>query len=151
MQDMRQMIREVLVEELARLRGTGLAQPQVTEETVSLRTDADLDGFVRHLVKLCEDAGKRADILAGRHRFRLGHAAPVAVPAAQPAVAQAVTPAAAPANTRTHFDKGMITERHINDLPAGVRTITGGKGVRLTPLARDEIRRRNIRFERTTT
>src|SRR5262249_50141618 len=57
----------------------GLAHP-VTEhvesaEVVSLRTDADLAGFVMHLLHLFENPKHRDALRSGRLRFRLAAAA----------------------------------------------------------------------------
>src|SRR4029077_16821046 len=43
-------------------------------ETVSLRTDADLDAFVKRLLRLFENPQRRDALRAGRLRFRLGGA-----------------------------------------------------------------------------
>ena len=40
--------------------------------TASIASDAELAGFVRHLLDLAKDARTRDDILAGRLRFKLG-------------------------------------------------------------------------------
>jgi hypothetical protein len=48
------------------------------------------------------------------------------------------------------LDKALITERDIAAL-SGARVLRIGKGARLTPLARDEARRRGIRIERSET
>ena len=146
MGDLRALIREVLTEELARLRdGTPTAAPGITEEAVTLRTNADLDAFVRRLMALAADSRARAEIEAGRHVFRLA-AAPAVPPAAhQP---RAPSPAAAPAPVR--FARGLVTEREVAALPDTQRAISVAKSVRFTPLARDELRRRGIRIERTS-
>ena len=58
----------------------GLGQPGLAHsvredveavETVSLRTDADLDAFVRRLLRLFENPKQRDALRAGRLRFRL--------------------------------------------------------------------------------
>ena len=46
------------------------------------------------------------------------------------------------------INKMLITERDIGDLKASEKTISIWKSSRLTPLARDEIRRRGISIER---
>lgn len=50
--------------------------------------------------------------------------------------------------TRVAFDKGMVTEKKIDSLASTVQTITLSKGARLTPLAQDRLRKRNIKIER---
>ena len=46
-------------------------------------------------------------------------------------------------------ERGLVTEKDIAKLPAGLTAIEAGKRVRFTPLARDELRRRGIKIERT--
>lgn len=144
MSDLRAVIREVLAEELARMRGGApAAAPQVTEETVTLRSNADLQAFVRRLLSLAQDGRMRAEIEAGRHVFRLASQATAPLEAHQPA---APSPAAAPPAVR--FERGLVTEREVARLPDEQRAVQAGKTVRFTPLARDELRRRGIKIER---
>lgn len=144
MSDLRSLIREVLQEELAQMRAGGPpAAPQIREETVSLRSSADLQAFVRRVMALAQDGKARADIEAGRHVFRLGAAPAAPADAFQP---RTPSPAAAPAAIR--FDRGLVTEREVAALPDGQRAIQVAKTVRFTPLARDELRRRGIKIER---
>jgi hypothetical protein len=113
----------------------GLAYP-VSEDarsvqTVSLRTDADLDAFVRRLLHLFENPKHRDDLRSGRLRFRL---APVAVPgSAQPA---------------HRVEKGAVTEAMVAEAAkAGARLVLGRRAV-LTPLARDRARATGVEIER---
>lgn len=144
MDEMRSLIREVLSEELARLRpelATGA--PKVTEETVAIRSSADLNDFARRVLSMAQDGRLRQDILEGRHMFRLAHDGAPPREAHQPL---APAPSAPP---QAHFARGMVSERDIAALAQGTRMIRLGKSVRLTPLARDELRRRGIAMERT--
>lgn len=141
--DLRQVIRELLQEELAHLRGAGHTAPP-REEAVSLTTDTELAAFVRRLMQLAQDPGARAEIEAGRHVFRLGTPAATPLRADTP---RGTAPGAAAPPAR--FERGLVTEREIARLPDGTRSITLGKHARLTPLARDELGRRGIRMERT--
>jgi hypothetical protein len=142
--ELRALIRDVLSELLpGDPAGTGrpaLAQPGLAHtvhesiesaETVMLRTDADLDAFVRRLLHLLENP-KNADALrAGRLRFRL---APAAVPgSAQPA---------------HRIDSGAVTEAMVRQAAAsGARLVLGRRAV-LTPLARDRARSAGVQIER---
>ncbi|GGE78623.1 hypothetical protein H1W37_01540 [Stappia taiwanensis] len=147
MDDLRQVLRELLREELGRVRAdlAPAAAPQVTQEAVAIRSSADLNAFALRVLEMAQDGARRADILAGRHRFRLAEdGAPVRIEAHQPA---APPPQAAPRQVR--FERGMISERDIAGLPDGTTSVLADKSVRLTPLARDELRRRGIRLERT--
>ncbi|NMM43636.1 hypothetical protein HH303_04045 [Rhodospirillaceae bacterium KN72] len=145
MSDLRSMIREVLREELSALKGGGAFAPQVREETVSIGTNADLQRFVARILELSKDAGSRAALESGRHVFRLGHSGGLG---AAPSVAMGSPAAPNPAATRVQFDKGLVSEKAIADLPDGTRVVRAGKTVRFTPLASDELRRRGIKIER---
>jgi hypothetical protein len=113
----------------------GLAYP-VTEdaqsvETVSLRTDADLDAFARRLLRLFENPKHRDALRSGRLRFRL---APVAVPGS-----------ARPAH---RVEKGAVTEAMVRDAARdGARLVLGRRAV-LTPLARDRARAAGVEIEK---
>ena len=118
----------------------GLGQPGLAHsvreqveavETVSLRTDADLDAFVRRLLRLFENPKQRDALRAGRLRFRLAAAAgPGSV---QPA---------------HRVDKGAVTEAMVRQAArAGARLVLGRRAV-LTPLARDRARMAGVEIER---
>jgi len=92
---------------------------------------------------MAQDGRIRADILEGRHRFRLSQSGTMPVRAHQPLAPVANAPGSA------QFTKGMVTERDVATLPQGTRSIRAGAAVRFTPLARDEMRRRGIKVERT--
>ncbi|WP_299848447.1 hypothetical protein [uncultured Roseovarius sp.] len=144
MGDLRSLIREVLSEELARLRPevAPMASP-VTEEVVAIRSSADLNAFAQKLLSMAQDGRMRADILGGRHRFRLSHDEAAPVMAHQPSAPVPNTPATA------QFSTGLVSERDIAALPKGTRSVRAAKPVRFTPLAHDELRRRGIKVERT--
>ncbi|HXZ76382.1 MAG TPA: hypothetical protein VEH31_36690, partial [Streptosporangiaceae bacterium] len=83
--ELRAVVREVLAELLPAEAGVrpGLGQPGLAHsvreqveavETVSLRTDADLDAFVKRLLRLFENPQRRDALRAGRLRFRLAAA-----------------------------------------------------------------------------
>ena len=92
-------------------------------EVVSIRTDADLAGFVLHLLHLFENPKHRDALRAGRLRFRL--AAPAAGGSAQPS---------------HRIEKGAVTEAMVAaSARAGARLVLGRRAV-LTPLARDRAR-----------
>ena len=99
-------------------------------ETVSLRNDADLDAFVKRLLRLFENPQRRDALRAGRLRFRLAAAGPGSV---QPA---------------HRVDKGAVTEAMVNQAArAGARLVLGRRAV-LTPLARDRARAAGVEIER---
>jgi len=140
--DLRSVIRELLAEELAEIQGEAATPPPaVRAEEVSIDTDEALGAFVKRILELAADDKARAEIEQGRHVFRLANVTRPegAAPSARPA------PRAAPAR----YERGLVTEKDIAKLPAGIAVIEAGKRVRFTPLARDELRRRGIKIERT--
>ncbi len=98
-------------------------------ETVRLTNDADLDGFVRKLLRLFENPKTRADLKAGRLRFGL-----------------AGTPGPVGGGATHRIDRGAVTERHIADLAGG--TLVLGRRAVLTPLAREKARAMGITIEK---
>lgn len=115
------------------------AQPAVVEqrsgdvERVDLRSDADLDGFVRSLARRLDNPRDRMAILSGRLRFSLA-----AAPAAE-------TAAAGPA---LRIEKGAVTERHVRDAAdKGARLVLSPRAV-LTPMARDRARSLGVEIEK---
>jgi len=92
-------------------------------EVVSIRTDADLAGFVLHLLHLFENPKHRDALRSGRLRFRLAAAA--APGSAQPS---------------HRVEQGAVTEAIVAACArAGARLVLGRRAV-LTPLARDRAR-----------
>jgi hypothetical protein len=137
-EEIRTIIREVLAEEIASLR-----RPATREERVSIASDSDLARFVTRLLDLANDAELRREISEGRYVFRLG-----GTEAARPEARQSRTPAA-PLSRSVRFDSGLVTERQIDSLAEGTRTISVSNAVRFTPLARDRLRSRGINVERS--
>ncbi len=146
-EELRGVIRELLAEELAKVRaeiGGKPAAPGVHEEAVTIASDQDLETFVKRLMALASDPKARGEIEAGRHRFRLSgntQAAESAAARTAPSQAGGATP---------HFDRGVVTERDVGKLPPGLTTVRVSKRVRFTPLAKDELRRRGVTIERTS-
>ena len=92
-------------------------------EVVSLRTDAELAGFVLHLLHLFENPKHRDALRAGRLRFQL----------AATAVPGSVQPS-------HRVEKGAVTEAMVSAAAkAGARLVLGPRAV-LTPLGRDRAR-----------
>jgi hypothetical protein len=142
MSELRHLIREILTEELGKLPN---AQPgaQATEELVMIKSNADLATFVRRLMGAAQDGRLRADIEAGRHVFRLADDGVQHIQAHHPS---GPNPSARPA---VRFERGLVSERDVASLPRDALRIDVGKTVRFTPLARDELRRRGIKVERS--
>lgn len=155
--ELRALVREVLAEVLPRVASRTAAAPQqpglaqapgavspaqpglahsVREdvgsiEVVSLRSDAELDAFVRHLLGLFENPARREALRAGQLRFRL---APGSVPGS-------VQP-------RHRIEKGAVTEAMVTAAAKeGAKLVLGPRAV-LTPLARDRARSRGVEIEK---
>lgn len=112
---------------------------------VSLRTDADLAAFVRRVAALCEDSAQRAELQAGRHRFRLVR------PAGGVDGLDGLDGLDSERGDRrdTHrVDRGAVTERAVKQAATeGKRLIVGRRAV-LTPLARDKARTLGVVIEK---
>jgi hypothetical protein len=147
----REMVRDVLAEEIGNLRRAGLIRPeqgvprrQVREETVSIRSDADLRAFVARLLEILKDGRSREEIEQGRWVFRLG-----AAPAGTSEQRGAPASAAAPASSTARIETGVVSERQIESLAPGTSSLIVGKSVRLTPLALDRLRMLGISLKRS--
>jgi len=140
MSDLREQIRSILREELAALRTSPLPAP-VARQTVRIDNDSDLLHFARALLARAQDPGFIADVQAGRVGFSLERHAPApngSVPVA--------SPSALPGPSWS--DKTLLTEKDMAALGQGQRVLRVGRHCRLTPLAKDEARRRGIKIER---
>ena len=143
---LRQTIRELLREELHKIR-RDKSEPdhpseRVKEETVAINTDQDLARFARRILAISADAAGRAAIDSGRHVFRLETRERASAPGHQNALPAAV------GSTVIQIDKGVITEKQAMKFPEEVGTVRISKGVQLTPLANDVIRRTGKKIER---
>jgi hypothetical protein len=114
--------------------GRSQPAPDGSVEVVDLRSDADLDAFVRSLVHRFENPRDRMAIRSGKLRFRLGATAtPAAAPAAAPAI---------------RIERGAVTERTVRDAAAqGARLVLAPRAV-LTPMARDRARSLGVEIEK---
>ena len=157
-----ELIREVLAEELARLRAG------VREERVRIAGDGDLAAFARRILAMAGDREERAAFEKGDLVFRLDAAGDPGRPAPGPGVAgagggrlhrgggtddgtSARSRAAAPHDAGGHtevIERGLLSERHVDRLPRETVRVRIGREVRVTPLARDRLRRRGITVER---
>lgn len=141
-----QIVREVLAEELARLRKTkrGAAEAGERREiAVTINGDGDLQDLVRRIIALCEKPEELQRLKAGKTVFRLSGAKSGEVTGgAVPTTSGAASGAAA------RVEQGILTERQVDRLAPGTKTVVLGKAVRTTPLARDRLRQRGISIER---
>jgi len=143
---LRQQIRQILAEEISQLatHERTPAAPARREETVRIQNDADLNEFAQRLLEIGQDGQSRAEILAGKWIFRLDRVG---------RGSSMVANAGAPERTSgqiVSFERGLITEGQIAKMQQGA-TLVVAKGVSLTPLARDEARRKQIKIQRTPT
>lgn len=143
--ELRALIRDVLREELATMRPRE-ATPQVRHESVAISSDADLAAFVRRILALGADSRARAGIESGRHIF---HLASSVTGTAHEAHDRPRARTGGTGATPVSYERGLVTEREIRNLPEGATQLRIGKSVRLTPLAQDELRRRGVKIERT--
>jgi hypothetical protein len=97
---------------------------------VRLATDEELHEFVLQIIALADNPKRRRDLLAGRLRFTLAPAGPLAGPADH------------------RVEKGAVTERAVQAAAsAGARLVLGSRAV-LTPLARDRARALGVPIEK---
>lgn len=136
------LIREVLAEELARLKNVaGEPQARVISERIRIANSDDLNRFAQRVLALASDPEKQKSIQDGKHVFEL---------------AGSDTPRANPANSSRGsghgniqtIEKGFVSERQIDRLPKDISRLMLGKAARITPLARDRARQRGITIER---
>ncbi|ABM56445.1 hypothetical protein [Verminephrobacter eiseniae] len=146
MSELRALIREILVEELAALRAAPAATPAC--EMVDVHSDEALMAFARDLLGRANDPEFVRCVQSGQHRFTL--APTVAQPPGQrPAPAASFTLVASAPAEAPRFEKALVTERDVAAIPRDQSRIRLARNTRLTPLASDELRRRGIRIERT--
>jgi hypothetical protein len=100
-------------------------------QPVSLRTDAELAAFVTRLLHLFENPRHRADLQAGRLRFRLAPAG-----------------AAGSARPAHRIEKGAVTEAAVRAAARDGARLVLGRGAVLTPLARDRARAAGVEIEK---
>ena len=141
---LRQTIRDLLHEELHKIRQqsseSSPRQERVTEEVVAINSNQDLARFVRRILALSSDSSGRTAIESGRHLFRLDTRGGDARQGNQ------ATPS--PRSAVLQIEKGVITEKQAMQFPEEIQVIQISKGVQLTPLANDVIRRSGKKIER---
>ena len=111
---------------------------QSAGEEVSLQSDQELAQFVRRIVHLLENPATREAVQSGRHGFRLKRSS-----SSSPAA-----PSGRPAGAVEKIAKGVVKENTVVDAAkAGARLVIG-RGVVVTPLARDKARQLGVQIER---
>ena len=165
-----ELIREVLAEELARLRTS------VREERVHIADDADLAAFAKRMLALADDREAREALEKGTLVFRLDAGGGAAGDAGRAGTAAGGVRSGETRRIRTRggadasgtaspsspaatglpkatghteaIEQGLLTERRVDRLPRETARVRLGRDVRMTPLARDRLRRRRIVIER---
>lgn len=147
-QDLRQLIRSILIEELADhgVAFGGGRPPEARQEFVSIQSDADLARFVERLLHMTRDDHRRTEIESGRLVFRLEGSASKEVSPERYAGHRTLT-----AGRTGNFPRGLITESRVHELPADVEVVVLGRNAVLTPLAKDAIRQAGLKIERVKT
>ncbi|MEQ8898751.1 MAG: hypothetical protein RID23_16840 [Roseovarius sp.] len=144
MSALRDEIRAILREEIAALRSEAGHAPPATEQ-VRITSGADLTRFAQDLLHRASEPGFADRVSRGDLVFELTTPTPAPAAASMPIVT-------APARKAPdRLEKSLITERDINALAPSARSLRIASTSRLTPLARDEARRRGIRIERDKT
>ncbi len=134
--ELRQLIREAIAQELGPDAGQRLLAREPREEVVSIGSDVELAAFVRRLLDMTDDPKTRENIRAGRLKFKLA-----TVASHQRSEVTQVPPAL----------PRFVTERWVDALPEGTSVVSVGKRTRLTPLAKDRLKSKKIRIERAAT
>ena len=107
------------------------ADPEAAKvEDVAIATDAELAAFVRRVIE------QREAVQAGRLKFRLKRAR------------KSAEAESAPRGGSERIDKGIVTEKRVTAAAKAGKKLVVGKGVVLTPLARDKARQLGVEIER---
>jgi hypothetical protein len=118
------------------------ARPVVTErqtasEEVSIQSDQDLAKFVRRVVQLLADPSTGEAVRSGRHQFMLKR------PQLSPGAASARL-----AGAVEKIAKGVVKENTVVAAAKAGQRLVIGRGVVVTPLARDKARQLGVQIER---
>ena len=141
MSELKDEIRNVLRQELMLIQQE-LKSIKPRVEYVNINSSDELMDFVHELLNRAEERNFVDQIKEGSLRFEISEKVKIGNLKSDPNL-----------NVRKQasISKMLITERDIGNLKASEKTISIWKSSRLTPLARDEIRRRGISIERIET
>ena len=142
MSDLKEKIRSVLREELMLIKDE-LRGKQRMVKHVAIQSNDELMLFVCNLLDSAKDTTFVEQIHEGILRFELTDKSNTNVKIQNSDKLEQ--------KRQVSISKTLITERDIGNLNASEKTINIWKSSRLTPLARDEIRRRGITIERIET
>ena len=105
-------------------------------EEVSITSDGELQSFVRRLLSLAADPKRREALQSGQFKFRLKRAR------------KAPESEASARGGGERIDKGIVTERKVIAAAKAGKKLVVGKGVVVTPLARDKARQLGVQIEK---
>jgi len=143
-ENLRYLIREVLKEELDNLKEkrTTINSP-IKEEEVRIQSSLDLNNFAKRIIKMSQDPKINSELRTGKHIFRLSnHDQQPLVEAHQPISKMFRN------DHNITFEEGIITLRDVETLTKNTKVVTVSNSTHCTPLALDEMKRRNIKIER---
>ncbi len=139
--EIRKIIRELLVEEIASINkeSVSLDQKTTSEVIVSIRTDEDLMKFVKKILNIVKETDGISNIENGDIIFHLD----------VPSSANLNSRSCTSHPTSNKIEDGLITEYDIAKLDENITVFQVLKNAKLTPLAKDELRKKGIKMERT--
>ena len=139
--EIRKIIRELLVEEIALINKESVSLDQKTtrEEIVSIKTDEDLMNFVKKILNIVKETDGFSNIENGDIIFHLD----------EPSSANLNSRSCTSNPTSNKIEDGLITEYDIAKLDENITVLQVLKNAKLTPLAKDELRKKGIKMERT--
>lgn len=140
-EEIRKIIRELLVEEIASINkeSVSLDQKTTSEVIVSIRTDEDLMKFVKKILNIVRETDGFSNIENGDIIFHLD----------VPSSANLNSRSCTSHPTSNKIEDGLITEYDIAKLDENITVFQVLKNAKLTPLAKDELRKKGIKMERT--
>jgi hypothetical protein len=142
MSELKEEIRTVLREELMLIKDELRGRGQMVKH-VAIHSNDELMIFVRDLLDSAKEAAFVEQINEGTLRFELIDKSNMNIEIQNNEKLEQ--------RRQVSISKTLITERDIGNLTASEKTINIWKSSRLTPLAKDEIRRRGITIERIET
>ena len=139
--EIRKIIRELLVEEIASINKESVSLDQKTtrEVIVSIRTDEDLMKFVKKILNIVKETDGFSNIENGDIIFHLD----------VPSSANLNSRSCTSHPTSNKIEDVLITEYNIAKLDENITVLQVLKNTKLTPLAKDELRKKGIKMERT--
>ncbi len=139
--EIRKIIRELLVEEIASINKESVSLDQKTtrEIIVSIRTDEDLMNFVKKILNIVKETDGFSNIENGDIIFHLD----------VPSSANLNSRSCTSHPTSNKIEDVLITEYNIAKLDENITVLQVLKNAKLTPLAKDELRKKGIKMERT--